>query len=578
MDCVEEAKAAAKKDSCQTLQKIATARVQSADEPLFKALMRCGLTVAFPIKELKLDDDLQYPCFPPREQLETLVEKGYFHKVLGVPVAFADNVLPEFWRKYQCLYPSHDVFKQQQDYSRLIPYYLHGDGGRTYKKDAIMIMSMFSAFGAGTAQNPVELQPVPPQGPKRLRSDTVGFQPGVNLRGNTFTSRFLFTAMKVEYYKKKNHRFKTLLDEWGQLLGALYTDGFRANGEIWKVVILGLTGDAPFLREAGYHNRSFSNVRKSSTSKAALPGLCWLCAAGKTNGPPFEDVRITAAWTRTCGINNSLPWDEPSPLLAYLPINDPDLAAFYRPDIFHVYHAGLGKDFTASSLIYMAKTIFKQRKLKSSIDDINAELKSYLKEKKEKLNFGSFSLDLLGYVSARSFPKGHWSKNMDTATVSKFVEHVAMKHASAFSDYAILPLIAEACSAIGHFMHIIFSSGFFLDESQGWQMVSAGHAFLSLYIQMSKRSFDLGLCLFALKPVVHLMSHIVHRALQQYKIDPSSVINPVAESTFMAEDLVGRISRLSRRVSAKKHGHKIFYRYMVATQFHLCHPNGMLDV
>lgn len=65
-----------------------------------------------------------------------------------------------------------------------------------------MILSMFSAFGAGTNRNPVELQPVAGHSRKRHSDHGSGFEPGVNLRGNTLTSRFLFTAIKAEFYKK----------------------------------------------------------------------------------------------------------------------------------------------------------------------------------------------------------------------------------------------------------------------------------------------------------------------------------------------------------------------------------------
>lgn len=46
----------------------------------------------------------------------------------------------------RALYPEHEIFSQEQDWVHLIPFYLHGDGGRTYKTDA-MILTMFSAFG-----------------------------------------------------------------------------------------------------------------------------------------------------------------------------------------------------------------------------------------------------------------------------------------------------------------------------------------------------------------------------------------------------------------------------------------------
>lgn len=570
LDCVEEAKAASSKDSCRVLQEIAKASLQSADEPLFQALSKSGLAVNFPTVSLQLDNALSYPCLPPKEQLEEMAAQGCFHKVLGVPVAYTDYVLPKFWEKYKNIYPHHSIFSEQGlDYTHLLPFYLHGDGGRTFKKDPILILSMFSAFGEGTAKNATDLQPM-----KRPRMDTsacssghIAYEPGVNLLGSTLPNRFLFTAIKCELYKDKRERFQSLLHTWGCYLHKLFQEGFSVNGENWRVAILGLTGDAPFLREAGNHTRSFSNVGKSSEESANLKGCCWLCGAGKSNGPPFEDLRITAAaaWTGTVGPSNELPWSTPGPLLEYLPLNERDLASFYRPDLFHIFHAGVGKDFGASALIYVMKLAYKRRPIQLSVDLINGELRAFLTENKgERLNFGKFSLDMLGYASSRSFPSGHWSKNMDTSTVVKFVAWLCAKNSAAHTGDTILECIADACAAIGQFMHVVFEASFFLTESEGWQLVASGHAFLSCYARLARESCNAGLCLFKLKPKVHMFAHIVHTAFEQYKLGTDLVINPVAESTFMLEDFVGKVARLSRRVSPKLQGVKIIYRYLVA--------------
>ena len=129
LDCVEEAKAASKKDSCQVLKKIARAPLQSADEPLFRALADSGVTMSFDMKDVELDADFSYPCFPPKEMLQTIAAEGYFHKVLGVPVLYSDHVLPRFWEKYQVLFPAHDLFSAREatDFKRLLPFYVHGD-------------------------------------------------------------------------------------------------------------------------------------------------------------------------------------------------------------------------------------------------------------------------------------------------------------------------------------------------------------------------------------------------------------------------------------------------------------------
>ena len=509
--------------------------------------------------------------------LETIANAGFFHKLVGMPVAYSDEVLPKLWNKYQLLFPEHEIFHQPHsvDFSHLLPFYIHGDGGRTFKKDSIMILSMFSAFGEGTRKKPVDLQPVPNSGQKRSLGASDAFEPGVNLKGNPFTNRYLFAAMKTELYKKKRKRFEKLLHHWGQYLADLFNQGFNFNGEVWKVAILGLTGDAPFLREAGNHIRSFSNVRKSASSRAILKGVCYLCEARRTHGPAFEDVRIISSeWVATTGHMNPLPWTQPSPLIQHLPIDDCNIAGFYKPDVFHIFHAGLGMDFAASACMYICKTVFKRSRLDLSLGDLKVEFKQFLQQTKEKVNFSILTMELLGYASSKSFPKGHWSKNMDTARVCKFVEHVASKYALSFADTCI-PLLLDACGAIHQFMQIIFNASFFLTEMEGWQLISSGHAFLLDYVKLAREAFREGLCLFALKPVMHMFAHIVHTALEQFKTCPSGVINPAAEATFMSEDYIGKIARISRRVSPKKHGIKIMYRYMVAVEYFLRHPDGL---
>ena len=59
----------------------------------------------------------------------------------------------------------------------------------------------------------------------------------------------MFTALKAEFYKNWRWRFERLVDLWGQYLADLYHVGFELNGKTWKVAVLGITGDAPFLRE-----------------------------------------------------------------------------------------------------------------------------------------------------------------------------------------------------------------------------------------------------------------------------------------------------------------------------------------
>lgn len=93
------------------------------------------------------------------------------------------------------------------------------------------------------------------------------------------------------------------------------------------------------------------------------------------------------------------------------------------------------------------------------------DFRKFIQETKEKVHFRSFSLQLLGYNGSRSYPKGHWSKNLDTAVVGKFIEHVCAQHAFEYMQDPCIPLIIEASGAIHQFMHIVFTASFFFDRA-----------------------------------------------------------------------------------------------------------------
>eukprot|EP00435_Cladocopium_sp_Y103_P057543 s710_g19.t2 len=575
-ELVEDARSAIKRDPCLVLKNISQAPLNDADNRVFEELKNAGYAFDVPITSMALSDDFQYPCIRPIDMMRKTIEAGFIDKVLGVHPSRAEQTFSQFWTRYRKTHPDHDLFDsgwENIDFNRLVPYYLHGDGGRTYKKGSILVLSMYSALGQGTAKNPVAQPDLDQSASSRKRKrhdDKWGdddLQMGINLLGNSLANRFLFAAINVLHYKHALDRLDTLLDLWGKELRYLLDEGFEYGGHTWKVAVLGVTGDAPFLKEVGFHNRSFHNVRKSSTAKKALPGVCWLCSAGMTGGPAFEDTSIVSAeWIRTSGVNNPIPWAVPSPLLMHLPIDQLRPAEFYRPDFFHIYHAGVGKDFSASSCIYFLRSIFKARNIDISLETANTELRAYLKNTKDRISFSKLTFDLLGYESSKSFPVGHWSKNLDTATMMKFVERVAKDHLPIYEGDEILKLIAEASEAMGSFVRILLSSEYFLSPQQAGEAIKCGHFFLLRYMSLTKVCMGHKLCLFAVKPKLHMLAHLVLRMLLQYRSNKAAVINCISESTFMAEDFIGKVARLSRRVSPRLQGLKLLYRYLIAIE------------
>ena len=446
------------------MEAIANIKANDADKPLYKIFSEHGLTLGIQMSTARVGDLECYPYLEPRDLLEQISGMGFFHKVLGLPVDLAEEGLTCFWKQYRMLFPNHPVFDQYVQMHRVIPYYLHGDGGRGFKKDPIEILSMFPALGCGTRKRPVELV-----GHKRLREqDAEALDMGVNLAGNSGTSRFLFSVLSNLVHKASPDSFDALIDLWGQRLQSLFADGFEALGSTWHVAIIGFTGDSPFVKKIGHFTRSFGNVRKHHSANANQKGCCWLCRAGFENSEeqyPFEHLGYwEPKWIATQGANNPLLWvGGGGPLLQYMMLGT-DAPAFFRPDFFHIVHAGVGKIFLGSSLVYSMKALFGLGGVKRDLKALNETLGVFLKESKSSLHLGkSLSEDNLGYQGTREYPEGHWSKSMDTATLMKF--QLWLLQREEFRDKVgsneMLSEISAAAMTMGQVMRRLLQSAFF---------------------------------------------------------------------------------------------------------------------
>ncbi|CAE7446166.1 unnamed protein product [Symbiodinium sp. CCMP2592] len=560
-DLVLDARTAAKTDSCHVLAKIASVKESSADAPLFKILRQYGLALPAPISVKKVATLENYPYLDPASLLEALSGNGYFHKVLGVPVHSAESCLLSFWEKFRELHPNHGIFSQYISLGNLIPYYLHGDGGRGYKKDPIEILSMFPALGAGSRSNPVDLS-------GKRKSDDLTL--GINLRGNSGTTRFLFAVLSSLVYKRHPDAFDALLDLWGQKLQNLLSDGFQAMGTTWYVAIIGFTGDSPFVKKVGNMNRSFHNVRKRASSKNAnQTGCCWLCMAGTetaTENYPFEHVGFfEPGWIQTQRHNNQVPWeDNGGPLLPYMQVDADDTpSAWFKADLFHVFHAGVGQDFTASAITYSMRLLFNRGGFERDLVALNEHLATFMKSQRKRLHCGFLTKDLLGYNSTREFPEGKWSKNSDTAVVMQFLVFFLQQEefAARVRSDPILNEILEAALAMGRVIRKCFRADFFMASDDCVEIIQNGHAFLCGYSNLCGMCYRNELCLFKNRPKLHYLNHIFLRIYNEWTL-AGTATNPVAEATFMSEDFVGHTARISRRVDPRSIAIKVLQRYL----------------
>ena len=554
------------------LQKISKVQLSNADAPLYQLLQGNGLGFPIDFSWTKAGNVERYPFFSPKALVKSLNEEGFLHRVLGVPVHLASEALDLFWQKFRALHPRHQVFHSTGpgtiDFQKLIPYYLHGDGGRGFKKDPIEILTMFPALGAGTRKKPMDLSSKRP-----LQTE---IELGINLQGHSGATRFMFSVVSSLVAKYDGQIFEDLMDVWGRELRSLFDHGFKAAGCTWRILVIGFTGDSPFVKKVAKAIRSFHNVRKGPSSKKAQKGCCWLCHAGfddPADGTffPFEHLGFTEPlWLTTTHLNNPLPWSgDGGALIRHMLLDMGDTpAAFFRADFFHVWHAGVGLDFTASAFIYCMKVVFGRGSVTKDLNALNEALKNWLRTSKTRPHCGRLTEDLLGYAGTRDYPEARWSKCMDTAVFMEFLTFWLERPdvQGILEADSIATEILHSARAINMAIGTSLRAEYYMTPSHTEIVMEAGHRFLSGYANLVRMCYKESLCLFKLRPKVHYLNHIFLRVYEEWKTTGYAV-NPLAEATFMSEDFVGRTARISRRVSTKAVAVKTLQRYifMMAT-------------
>lgn len=577
-----DAQAAAKRDPCPLLAKIAKVPLSNADAPLFQLLYKNDLGLPIDFSWRQAGSVHRYPFFSPKKQVEVLSEHGYFHRVLGLPIHLASEALDVFWQKFRALHPRHQVFDTSRNlnFQKLIPYYLHGDGGRGFKKDPIEILSMFPALGTGSNKRRVDLSSKRP-----LESE---IELGINLQGHSGATRFLFTVLSSLVAKKDGGVFDDLMVIWGEELRSLLEDGFEAAGSNWRIIIIGFTGDSPFVKKVAKLVRSFHNVAKRhTTQQKKQKGCCWLCHAGFEDPEqgtriPFEHLGFTEPeWLKTGHLNNPLPWlGDGGALLKYMLLDLGETpAAFFRADFFHVWHAGVGLDFTSSAFIYAMKVLFGQPSVAKNLDCLNEALKNWMRATREKLHCGHLTEDLLGYNGTREYPEGKWSKNMDTAVFMKFLTFLLDRRdfgAKVEAD-EILTEISATAKAMNVAIKTCLEAEYFMSKSHTEIVMESGHRFLTGYAMLVSMCHRKSLCLFKLRPKLRYLNHMFHRVFEEWQTRGFAV-NPLSEATFASEDFVGRTARVSRRVNTRAVAVKTLQRYIFFMHTALKHETfQMLD-
>ena len=421
-----------------------------------------------------------------------------------------------FWEQYRLEVPTHPVFTDHGDHlGRCIPISLHGDEGRGAGKSGFLVVNVSPNFCQGRS---------------------------------SLLSRIVLLGLPSKAYvvhAKRNRMFEATLHHLGAELLAGYTTGVAVpwllSGPLY-LVCTAVRGDWQFLQKALNLNRSYGH--------AASCHMCMACRSGPFS---FRNIKPDAPW-RHAGIPT--PWARESGLVMQVPGLRHLAHVMVKPDILHMWHLGVARDFMACSLIELSSDY--RGGIEARLRAVWGEFGDWAAVHKVRPLLTSFTKENLHW-KPRLWPCLN-CKASDAILFCRFI-------ADACGNQALHPLsrkngLIAACSrAMDRLLEKLEDEGLFTRPSQRSLLSGLGVVVVRSYMQLHVLSLQAGLQRYKLRPKFHMLVHMAEGLLL-------NSFNWRWDACWMDEDIVGKVSRLSRRVHPMTCALRTLQRYMLAMSRH----------
>lgn len=120
-----------------------------------------------------------------------------------------------------------------------------------------------------------------------------------------------------------------------------------------------------------------------------------------------------------------------------------------------------------------------------------------------------------------------------------------------------------ATSAANDFFRGLYQQGLFIGPRHAAYLATRGQTFLKMYMLLANLAYEERLPRFPLAPKFHYMHHVV-QTMSKLAKDRQWGLNPISFAVQLQEDLVGRVARVSRRVSPVAASQRTLQRVLLA--------------
>ena len=533
----------------------AACALQNRERDTHRVIKRQGQRLDLEIRVMKVRDE-EIPYIPPRAHVEWLLRHGLRPRLAGLGPnehSCSETVWRQFWQKYQMLHPAFEVFnvREPHELGRTAALCVHGDEGRSLKKQGLMVTCLQSMLGQGFDNSRVP------------KSDEDGiWHLRVNFSGHSYTHRFLLSCMPKYLYDSRPEIFHEVMENLVLELKSLQDDGVvdPVSGLVHYVTVVAVKGDAPYLAKVGRFYRSYNTTAKRGDERQAPKGVCHRCLAGCQGFRAEELSSKNPAWVATRGVK--LPWVHTPSFLKHLVHDVSDPASYFCTDVWHVVHLGFGRSWIASC-VFLLLEVLPQPNLDAKWEFLTLDYKRWCRQAQRQSHVGAISAYMMSYNDKAGL-MGNWHKGAVTTNLLKWLPDLI----SRFPDdrKKRLQTCKRACIAMNLFFSTLYRADAFLSQIEANLVADCGFFFLRTYAAMARDLYSEGQqAVFPLYPKCHAFHEIVWEAWTDARRTGFSM-NPLVYSCQIDEDMVGKTSRVSRRVSARKVIQRTLERYLVGAK------------
>lgn len=502
---------------------------------------------------------LRIPFLRFRNWMKFVLENNCMHIFSGLvkPDRKREGDIWEaFWQRYEKQHRSHPIYQLARDgkvkLRNCVGVLLHGDEGRSRKRQAFLLLNLHSPLGRGVE---VGLQ-------RATKREYLKMLP--NFVGHSYTNRFLVSAIpKAQYTGENSFVFDLLLDKVAEELCHMSSVGVQQDGETYHAFCLGGVGDWPWLVKSGNLQRSFMNVEKHKEEHGAgqrqrqdCRGICHLCQAGQP-GWPYEQIGSRHP-TWEASICAESPFDGQNPLEA-IPHPVDEFPFFYHFDLFHCWHLGMAKHYLGSMLALLSG-LEDGGNIDLRFNQLTDKYLRWCSENGRTAHCLRIMKEHIQRISTSHYPQGTWHKGDLSTSLMLWVE---ARYLSENWQDETLALAGQAAVAINGCIRLLYSGGAWLSPNEARECGDLGLRFLRRYNRLACMAFQEQKRFWLVMPKAHALHHIFLGLVKGSELGPT--LSPIVTSVQQDEDFIGRGSRLSRHVSQAQCSERVVDRYLQAT-------------